>query len=243
MHRPPPNSRFHPRQHAPRTGTHGDGLGHPSAGGGGFGSANKPLPKVPSEEDFPPLPGAKPVLPATGWKGKAEKTSSTETNIQQRVVDAPNDLTDVDDINWSPSNLDWTAPTPDLELEAADSPISPQSASYSLRTPSTLAPLTPSSPVFSRFRSPRLGAVNMRSLFVGGLNVEVDAWDEERLRTIFEPYGTVTNVQLIIPREFHFRFPMLDPALITLYMKIPRSLSPLLSLRMRMQLTQLCSMR
>lgn len=55
----------------------------------------------------------------------------------------------------------------------------------------------------TRLRDLPTGAIDPRTVFVGGLNVQdADEWDEHRLRRIFDQYGLIESVQIVRPRMF-----------------------------------------
>lgn len=154
----------------------------------------------PSHDDFPPLPGAKNIPPTLGWIEKGDVYSNTKS-VKNPIVDSWKDITNDD---WTITDSNMMQPAHNVEDELIDISVPSLSPSFTLHTPSTLAPLTPS-PVMGRgagFRGPRFGPVNKRALFVGALCIDDESgWNAERLRTIFEAYGEVTGVQYIVPCE------------------------------------------
>ncbi|KDQ19725.1 hypothetical protein BOTBODRAFT_142458 [Botryobasidium botryosum FD-172 SS1] len=155
---------------------------------------------LPSHDDFPPLPGAKSISPTLGWIEKGDAHYNAKGG-KKPIIDAWKDITNDD---WTITDNDTVQPVHNIEDELIDISVPALSPSFTLHTPSTLAPLTPS-PVMGRgagFRNPRFGPVNKRALFVGALSLDDESgWNAERLRTIFEAYGEVTGVQYIIPHS------------------------------------------
>ncbi len=49
------------------------------------------------------------------------------------------------------------------------------------------------------------GDVDPTTIFIGGLDMfSENSWDETKLRSVFEKYGEIENVQMVKPRESHY---------------------------------------